>query len=142
MGNSPGSPAAGNSPGDQQREHIDPKLSENYDKADIGGDADWAEYLSNTQDYDRILVFLYDESSSVQEHETTRKNLIKRDEIEDVIIDSKPSQIQKNKINRQAKVQKMAIEQLKNKIGADDKSIGLLLKDQKFYIDYFQREYL
>lgn len=35
----------------------------------------------------------------------------------------------------------MQIEQLKNKIDAIDKSISLLLKDQKFYIDYFQREY-
>ena len=56
-------------------------------------------YLSNTQDYDRILVFIYDESSSVQEHETTRKDLIKRDEIEDVTIVSKPSQIVKESVS-------------------------------------------
>jgi len=31
--------------------------------------------------------------------------------------------------------------QLKNKIEATDTSINKLLKDQKFYIDYFQREY-
>ena len=31
--------------------------------------------------------------------------------------------------------------QLKNKIEAIDKSIKTLLKEQKFYIDYFQREY-
>ena len=30
---------------------------------------------------------------------------------------------------------------LKNKIEATDKNINNLLKDQKFYIDYFQREY-
>jgi hypothetical protein len=30
---------------------------------------------------------------------------------------------------------------LKNKIEATDTSINALLKDQKFYIDYFQREY-
>ena len=30
---------------------------------------------------------------------------------------------------------------LKNKIEATDISISSLLKDQKFYIDYFQREY-
>src|SRR6056297_529020 len=30
---------------------------------------------------------------------------------------------------------------LKNKIEATDTSISSLLKDQKFYIDYFQREY-
>ena len=32
-------------------------------------------------------------------------------------------------------------QQLKNKIDATDTSINKLLKDQKFYIDYFQREY-
>lgn len=32
-------------------------------------------------------------------------------------------------------------QQLKNKIEATDTSINMLLKDQKFYIDYFQREY-
>ena len=50
-------------------------------------------YLSNTQDYDRILVFIYDESSSVQEHEITKKDLKKLEEIEDVIVVSRPSQI-------------------------------------------------
>ena len=30
---------------------------------------------------------------------------------------------------------------LKNKIDAEDTSIKLLLKEQKYYIDYFQREY-
>ena len=32
-------------------------------------------------------------------------------------------------------------QKLKNKIDATDTSINLLLKDQKFFIDYFQREY-
>lgn len=50
-------------------------------------------YLTNTQDYDRILVFIYDESSSVQEHEITKRDLKKLEEIEDVIIVSRPSQI-------------------------------------------------
>ena len=53
----------------------------------------------NTNDYDRILVFIYDESCSVQEHETTRKDLIKRHEIEDVIIVSRPSQIIKEGVS-------------------------------------------
>lgn len=35
----------------------------------------------------------------------------------------------------------MSTEVLKNKIEADDTSISKLLKDQKFFIDYFQREY-
>lgn len=56
-------------------------------------------YLSNTQDYNRILVFIYDESSSVQEHEITKKDLKKLEEIEDVIIVSRPSQIIKECIS-------------------------------------------
>ncbi|MEW6172858.1 MAG: hypothetical protein AB1510_07280 [Bacillota bacterium] len=56
-------------------------------------------YLSNTQDYDRIIVFIYDESSSVQEHGTTTKDLKKLDAIEDVIIVSKPSQIAKEGVS-------------------------------------------
>lgn len=50
-------------------------------------------YLSNSQDYDKILVFIYDGSSSVQEHEITTRDLKKLEEIEDVIIVSRPSQI-------------------------------------------------
>jgi len=50
-------------------------------------------FLSNTQDYDKILVFIYDESSSVQKHEITKKDLKKLQEIEDVIIVSRPSQM-------------------------------------------------
>ncbi|UZJ36619.1 hypothetical protein [Prosthecochloris sp. SCSIO W1103] len=53
-------------------------------------------YLSKTQDYDKILAFIYDESSSVQEHDITKKDLKKLKEIEDVIIVSRPSQIGKN----------------------------------------------
>lgn len=56
-------------------------------------------YLSNTQDYDKIIVFIYDESSSVQEHGTTTKDLKKLDAIEDVIIVSKPSQIAKEGVS-------------------------------------------
>lgn len=50
-------------------------------------------YLVNTQDYDRIIVFIYDKSASVQEHGTTVKALKRLPEIEDVIIVSKPSQL-------------------------------------------------
>ena len=50
-------------------------------------------YLSNTQDYDKIIIFIYDNSGSVQEHGTTKRDLIKIKEIEDVIIVSKPSQL-------------------------------------------------
>jgi hypothetical protein len=50
-------------------------------------------YLLTTKDYDRIIVFIYDKSVSVQEHGTTRNDLKKITEIEDVIIVSKPSQL-------------------------------------------------
>lgn len=50
-------------------------------------------YLLNTKDYDKIIVFIYDKSASVQEHGTTRKDLKKMAEIEDIIIVSKPSQL-------------------------------------------------
>ena len=50
-------------------------------------------YLTNTKDYNKIMVFIYDHSSSVQEHEETRRDLIKIDSVEDVIIVSKPSQL-------------------------------------------------
>jgi len=50
-------------------------------------------YLMNTQQYKKIIVFIYDNSSSVQEHDIARRDLIKIDEIEDVIIVSKPSQL-------------------------------------------------
>ena len=50
-------------------------------------------YLTATDAYDKILVFIYDKSASVQEHNTTRNALIKIPEIEDVIIASKPSQL-------------------------------------------------
>lgn len=50
-------------------------------------------YLYNTKDYDKIIVFIYDNSGSVQEHGTTKRDLIKIKEIEDVIVVSKPSQL-------------------------------------------------
>lgn len=50
-------------------------------------------YLTNPQQYKKIIVFIYDNSGSVQEHNTTRRDLVKVKGIEDVIIVSKPSQI-------------------------------------------------
>lgn len=50
-------------------------------------------YLTKTKDYDKIIVFIYDNSCSVQEHDETRRDLIKINGIEDVIIVSKPSQL-------------------------------------------------
>lgn len=50
-------------------------------------------YLSQTKRYNRLLVFIYDESSSVQEHGETKLALKKFMEIEDVIIVSRPSHV-------------------------------------------------
>lgn len=50
-------------------------------------------YLTKTKDYENIIVFIYDHSCSVQEHEETRRDLKKINGIEDVIIVSRPSQL-------------------------------------------------
>lgn len=50
-------------------------------------------YLANSTDYDKIVVFIYDKSASVQEHNTTKRALKQIDGIEDVVIVSKPSQL-------------------------------------------------
>jgi superfamily II helicase len=50
MDNFPGGPAASNSIGSQQSEHAVSKPSEDYDEADIWGDADWAEFLGCDED--------------------------------------------------------------------------------------------
>jgi hypothetical protein len=51
-------------------------------------------YLSSHRHiYDRILVFIYDASSSVQEHEITRSALLSDERIADVVIVSRPSQL-------------------------------------------------
>ncbi len=54
---------------------------------------DVSDYVQST-DYRKIIVFIYDHSSSVQEHETTKNALKKITYIEDVVIASKPSHIQ------------------------------------------------
>ncbi|MDZ7289956.1 MAG: hypothetical protein ONB44_09950 [candidate division KSB1 bacterium] len=50
-------------------------------------------YLINSSSYDKILVFIYDKSASVQEHNTTKRALKQIDKIGDVVIVSKPSQL-------------------------------------------------
>ncbi len=51
-------------------------------------------YLLETRDrYDRVLVFIYDESASVQEHGLTQTGLRKLPQIEDVVVVSRPSQL-------------------------------------------------
>ena len=43
--------------------------------------------------YESLIVFIYDHSASVQEHDTTRKALLEIPEIVDVVIVSRPSQL-------------------------------------------------
>jgi hypothetical protein len=43
--------------------------------------------------YDSLIVFIYDDSSSVQEHDTTRRALLEIPGIVDVVIVSRPSQL-------------------------------------------------
>ena len=50
-------------------------------------------YLTNTKDYDRLIVFIYDHSCSVQEHEETIRSLRKVPNIDDVVVVARPSQL-------------------------------------------------
>ncbi len=43
--------------------------------------------------YESLIVFIYDDSASVQEHDTTRRALLKIPGIVDVVIASRPSQL-------------------------------------------------
>ncbi|MDX3435573.1 PD-(D/E)XK nuclease domain-containing protein [Streptomyces stelliscabiei] len=58
---------------------------------------DYVGYLSGNSPYQQMTVFIYDESSSVQEHDTTRSALLRLPKIIDVIIVSRPSHIPKPK---------------------------------------------
>jgi hypothetical protein len=50
-------------------------------------------YAKDTSTYEHIVVFIYDASSSVQEHDTTIAALLSVENITDVIIVSRPSQL-------------------------------------------------
>lgn len=50
-------------------------------------------YLNGVTAYKEIVVFIYDESASVQEHDTTATALRSVDRISDVIVVSRPSQL-------------------------------------------------
>uniref|UniRef100_A0AAU2AEM8 Uncharacterized protein n=1 Tax=Streptomyces sp. NBC_00093 TaxID=2975649 RepID=A0AAU2AEM8_9ACTN len=58
---------------------------------------DYIGYLAGNLPYRHMTVFIYDESSSVQEHEITRNALLKLPDITDVIIVCRPSHIPKPK---------------------------------------------
>jgi hypothetical protein len=58
-------------------------------------------YLNGVTAYKEIVVFIYDDSSSVQEHDTTAAALRSVDRISDVIIVSKPSQLASPALPRQ-----------------------------------------
>ncbi|WP_420310478.1 hypothetical protein ACOB87_11500 [Streptomyces sp. YS-B37] len=54
---------------------------------------DYIGYLSDNTAYRHMTVFIYDESCSVQEHDTTRNALLRLSGITDVIIVSRPSHV-------------------------------------------------
>ena len=43
--------------------------------------------------YESLIVFIYDDSASVQEHDTTRRALLEIPGVVDVVIVSRPSQL-------------------------------------------------
>jgi len=57
-------------------------------------------YLNGVTAYKEIVVFIYDESASVQEHDTTAAALCGIDRISDVIIVSRPSQLVRPGVRR------------------------------------------
>lgn len=59
-------------------------------------------YLNGITAYKEIVVFIYDESASVQEHDTTASALRGIDRISDVIIVSRPSQLARPALRRQS----------------------------------------
>ncbi|MGK8511808.1 hypothetical protein ACRS5S_28550 [Nocardia asiatica] len=54
---------------------------------------DHSAYLTDNAPYKKLLVFIYDESASVQEHGTTRNALLKLPDVTDVIVVSRPSHV-------------------------------------------------
>ena len=50
-------------------------------------------YLLETENYQRLVVFIYDDSSSVQEHSVTSRALEQLPNVEGVVIVSRPSQL-------------------------------------------------
>ena len=58
-------------------------------------------YLNGVTAYREIVVFIYDESASVQEHDTTASALRGIDRISDVVIVSRPSQLARPAVPRQ-----------------------------------------
>ncbi len=54
---------------------------------------DSAAYLRGTSRYKEIVVFIYDESASVQEHHITAAALRELDGVTDVVIVSRPSHL-------------------------------------------------
>jgi hypothetical protein len=47
-------------------------------------------YLKNTDRYKEIIVFIYDESGSVEHHDLTRRTLLELDGVTDVVVASRP----------------------------------------------------
>ncbi|MFC4914084.1 hypothetical protein [Actinomadura gamaensis] len=54
---------------------------------------DYVAYLQDQSAYQKIVVFIYDESASIQEHAITEAALIRLEHVIDVVIVSRPSQL-------------------------------------------------
>lgn len=69
---------------------------EDFKKIEKEVQEDCTPYLRDLR-YESLLVFIYDDSASVQEHDTTRSALIEIPGIVDVVIVSRPSQLPSGK---------------------------------------------
>jgi hypothetical protein len=65
---------------------------DNFKKIEKEVQEDCIPYLRDLR-YESLIVFIYDDSSSVQEHDTTRRALLEIPGIVDVVIVSRPSQL-------------------------------------------------
>jgi hypothetical protein len=65
---------------------------EDFKKIEKEVQEDCIPYLRDLR-YESLIVFIYDDSASVQEHDTTRRALLELPGLEDVVIVSRPSQL-------------------------------------------------
>jgi len=61
-----------------------------FKKIETGMMVDSIAYLKSTDRYKEIVVFIYDESASVEQHDLTRRTLLRLDGVTDVVIVSRP----------------------------------------------------
>lgn len=76
---------------------------DDFKKIEKGIQEDCIPYLRDLR-YESLIVFIYDDSASVQEHDTTRRALLEIPGIVDVVIVSRPSQLTpKHDVSRRRK---------------------------------------